>query len=209
MIRLSRRLLGLSGLLALALTVGSTLADDKKEEPKGQDDLVGKLAPDIAAGELNFNGKAAKLSDYKGKVVLVDFWAVWCGPCIGTFPTLREWQDEFKDKGLVVLGVTRYEARFPSFDKEKGKLAALTKDVPKDKEDEMLTAFVDYHKLNYHVSVLTKENAKEAFSAYFVRGIPTVALINRKGEVAMIKVGGGPENKKALHAEIEKLLAEK
>jgi len=203
MFRPLRRLL-LAGLVLAVAFVGASRAED---EPKTHADLVGKTAPDIAAGPLNFNGTGKKLSDYKGKVVLVDFWAVWCGPCIATMPTLREWQDEFKDKGLVVLGVTRFEARYGSFDKEKGRIVSL-KDAPKEKEEQMLKDFVDHHKLNYHVAVLTKEDAKTAFDAYLVKGIPTAALIDRKGNVRMIKVGSGDANKKALKAEIEKLLGE-
>ena len=48
------------------------------------------------------------LNQYKGQVVLLDFWAVWCGPCIATFPHLREWQEKYSARGLVIIGMTRH-----------------------------------------------------------------------------------------------------
>src|SRR5437879_5302075 len=97
---------------------------DKAEEGKEDEDpykaLIGKPAPDFK-GEFSLNGKPTKLSDLKGKVVLLDFWAVWCGPCVSTFPHLREWHKEYKDKGLEILGVTTYFEKF-AFDKKTGKL---------------------------------------------------------------------------------------
>ena len=50
------------------------------------------------------NGNALTDKELEGKVVLIDFWAVWCGPCIATFPHLREWRDKYSDKGLVIIG---------------------------------------------------------------------------------------------------------
>src|SRR4051794_9012960 len=108
----SSRLLALGGLLAALLYLGPIRAEADDKNP-----LIGKPAPEIPAGDVNINGKAMKLSEFKGKVVLVDFWAVWCGPCIAGMPTLREWQDEYKDKGLVILGVTELEGKYGSFDK--------------------------------------------------------------------------------------------
>ncbi len=202
MARFARLLFVPFGVVAVLMLVGSLSADQKKQEG-----LVGKPAPNIAAGAVNFNTKPVQLSDLKGKVVLIDFWAVWCGPCIATIPTLREWADEYKDKGLVVLGVTELEGRFGGFDKEKGRPVSM-KNAPKEKEEEMLKGFVDFHKINYPIAALSTKDGGAAFGAYGVQGIPTAVLIDRKGVVRMIKVGSGPTNKKALKAEIEKLLGE-
>ena len=59
-------------------------------------DLIGKPAPQIEGKDVD--GKPVRLSDLKGKVVLVDFWATWCPPCVASFPTLRQLSREYKDR---------------------------------------------------------------------------------------------------------------
>lgn len=212
MVRLVRLLGG--SCLALAL-VGLTFvsaADDKKEEKKAdpQQELVGKPAPDFVMPEFALNGKPARLADLKGKVILIDFWAVWCGPCIATFPHLIEWNKEFKDKGLEIVGLTTYYERY-GFDKDAGKLKAMAKDnllKPMD-EQAMLKDFVAHHKLGHLIEALPREEWKTFGAAYHVKGIPTAVLIDRKGVVRMVKVGSGKANAEALEAEIKKLLDEK
>ena len=73
--------------------------------------LLGEAAPQFPVVDQWFPGKARTLNDLKGKVILLDFWATWCGPCYEAFPSLREWQQDFEHDGLVVLGVTRYYGR--------------------------------------------------------------------------------------------------
>src|SRR5262249_41467442 len=64
--------------------------------------LLGKPAPEVT-GVFGLNGETKKLSDLKGKVVLLDYWAVWCGPCIATFPHLRDWTKEYGKEGLEIV----------------------------------------------------------------------------------------------------------
>jgi thiol-disulfide isomerase/thioredoxin len=189
------------------LTVRKGTKDDlKKINPHAL--MLDKPAPDIA-GDYCVNGKVEKLSDLRGKVVLVDFWAVWCGPCVATFPHLRDWSKEHGKDGLVILGVTTYYEQF-SFDKDKGKLDFLKdKKLSQADERDMVRAFGEHHKLTHPLLLTTKDNWTKASQDYAVKGIPTAVLIDRKGVVRMIRVGAGDDNANALHEEMKKLLAEK
>jgi thiol-disulfide isomerase/thioredoxin len=70
---------------------------------------IGKAAPEIVGEDLD--GKKFKLSDYRGKVVLLVFWASWCGPCMGSVPHERELVERFKDRPFVLVGVNGDESK--------------------------------------------------------------------------------------------------
>ena len=80
-----------------------TAAETKPAPPPERVALleVGAMAPDFPASDLN--GREVKLSDYRGKVVILDFWATWCGPCIASMPHTQEVAAQYKDQGVVVL----------------------------------------------------------------------------------------------------------
>ncbi len=76
------------------------------EEARNQllDGMEGKLAPSIASDDW-LNADALDWDALKGRVVLLDFWGVWCGPCVRAIPKLREWYAQYADEGFVVIGV--------------------------------------------------------------------------------------------------------
>ncbi len=124
-------------------------------------------APDFALKDMG--GKAVKLSDYKGKVVLVNFWATWCPPCKAEMPDLVKVYELYKKKGFVVLGI--------SLDDEP------TKAVP-----EFLTDFRKDTGVKVTYPILVgDEHIADSYGG--IRGIPTTFLIDRKGIVRKKYVG--------------------
>ncbi|QDT09949.1 TlpA family protein disulfide reductase [Planctomycetes bacterium K23_9] len=165
--------------------------------------MVGKPAPDFDI-ESWVNEGDTTLESLKGKVVLVDFWSVWCGPCIMTFPHLREWREEFQDKGFEIVGVTRYY-NYKWDDKAERAVRAPSGDKasPED-EREMLVSFLKHHELQ-HPTIITPKNSKMQ-SEFGVTGIPHVVLIDRDGKVQMVKVGAGAKTASEIHAKLAKLI---
>lgn len=168
-------------------------------------EMIGKPAPefDIAAWA---HGSGLTAEQMKGKVILLDFWAVWCGPCIATFPHLNEWYDEFHGQGLEIIGVTRQYGY--TWDEEAGRAskAKAGEEVTLDGELAMLDKFMKHHELR-HASIVTPKESNMN-KRYGVTGIPHAVLIDRKGNIRMIKIGSGPANAEALHGMIKQLLAE-
>jgi thiol-disulfide isomerase/thioredoxin len=205
--------LALAGVLALILVLWFLAPGSADDTKSGKDDpyakLIGKPAPEIA-GDFAVNGKPARLADLKGKVVLLDFWAVWCSPCLATFPHLKAWQEQYKDKGFEIVGITLYNCengRHFRFDKATGQLSSAAK-VTREQEQQLLKDFAEYHQLPHRLMPLTVAEWKKVAPAYGVRTVPLAVLIDRKGNVRMVKGGAGEEKAGALEEMIKKLLEE-
>jgi len=131
---------------------------------------IGKQAPDLALPDIN--GKPVTLASYKGKYLLVDFWASWCGPCRQENPNVVRAHTEFKDKNFAILGV--------SLDKEKD---AWKEAIQADKLDWT------------HVSDLKYWNSK-AVETFKFEGIPYNILIDPQGKIIAESLRGDDlENK--------------
>ena len=126
--------------------------------------LVGKAAPDFTLSTVE--GKAYSLSALKGKPVLLDFWATWCGPCRKAMPLVEKLSQEYKDEGLTVLGVDAREER------------------------EVVAAFLKKTPLPY-AAVLSGEST--VLADYEVKGYPTFVLVDREGKIAAYEIGFGGE----------------
>lgn len=151
-----------------------------------------------------FKGKPLTDADLKGKVVLLDFWAIWCGPCVAGFPDLQEWQKEYADDGLVIIGVTRYFGF--KYDAEKDGILQSDGEVSPAEERFALTKFADFHKLTHHLAVVKDEELNDYYHA---KALPHMVLIGRDGKIAKTFVGGGKTVSAQIEAELKKLLAEK
>jgi len=156
--------------------------------------LLGDIAPELAAIDRWFPGQPQTLASLRGKVVMLDFWATWCAPCIDAFPSLIEWHQNYKQDGLEILGVTKYHGEAEGFS------------VDNQTEFEFLQRFKKIHRLPYDF-VVAKDNTNQII--YGAGAIPTAVLIDRKGVIRYIETGSSQSREEEIRAEIEKLLAEK
>ncbi len=144
--------------------------------------LIGGSAPELTAAQW-LDGRSIKLSELRGKVVLLDYWAMWCSPCIAAFPRLREFRTKFEGKGFEIIGVTRLYGRS---DKEE--------DLSRDLEMKSLHEYKRRHQLTYPIAVGKMDDVTNEES-YSVTSLPTVILIDRRGNIRHFKRGVGEYNK--------------
>jgi peroxiredoxin/YHS domain-containing protein len=134
-------------------------------------------APKITVKDMD--GKDVTLDHYRGKVVLLDFWATWCKPCIKALPDLEKLQTQYGDKGFTVLGVSI------------------------DENPKKVTQFVGSKKPSYPILLDTAE--EPAWPAFHVKAIPATFLIDRDGQI--VKQWTGAIDQKVIAAEVAALLA--
>ena len=169
---------------------------------EGAKKLLALIGTDAAKLEVEawVNGEPLTDEDLKGKVVLLDFWAVWCGPCVATFPHLIEWDKKYDD--LVIIGVTNYYNY--TWDAETKRIKREKKVAP-EVEQEMLVEFAKQHKLTHPFALQADRKLSEH---YEVTGIPQAVVIDRTGKIRLIRVGSGEENAREIEQMIEKLIEE-
>lgn len=151
-----------------------------------------KPLPEIRAVEW-IDQKPVKLSELRGKIVLLDFWAHWCGPCRYTFPKLQRWHQTYKDKGLVILGLTNYFGH------------AEGRELSQRDELAYLREFKKKNRLPY--GFVIADNPQNDLN-YGVFSLPMSFLIDRGGAVRYISMGAAESEIAALGRMIEKLVAE-
>ncbi|HEX8737118.1 MAG TPA: TlpA disulfide reductase family protein [Pyrinomonadaceae bacterium] len=116
------------------------------------------------------DGGKFKLEDYKGKVVLINLWATWCGPCKGEMPHLIELQNAHKDKGFEILGL----------------------DTDENDSEAAVKSFAENMKLNYTLGWVDDKTYSEMLKLSKFAGIPQSFLISRDGQLLGIFTGGSP-----------------
>lgn len=150
------------------------------------------------------NTEPIKEEDFQNKVVLLDFWSVWCVPCLDSFPYLSRWHEKYADEGLVVVGITRFYNY--SWDEKRDQIVKeLERNVSQKEELEVLEKYTHQQRLKYPIAITSPESDYQ--QNYHVVTLPQTVLIGRDGKIHLIRVGSGPTIAREIERKIEELLA--
>ena len=185
----SRWIAAIAAASALALLIVPLILHSERLESKARSAETAPSAATSAAPpkaektanlDLTFkdmNGGEVKLADYKGKVILLNVWATWCGPCEQEIPELVETYSKYKDQGVVVLGLSL------------------------DDPPETLRAYAPKKQMNYPI-LLWQDAFDDAYGP--IVGVPITFFIGRDGTIS--KRHFGPVTKEGIEQEIKSLL---
>jgi len=137
---------------------------------------VGEPAPDFQLSDLD--GQSVSLSDFRGKPVLINFWATWCPSCVSEMPYIQEIYEEWSDKGLVVLAINIGES------------------------SSKVEEFMQSHNLSFTVLLDIKQNVAQKYNFQY---IPTTFFIDKDG-IIQEKVIGPFQNKTQIENRLSKIL---
>lgn len=157
---------------ALAATAkGVLVADGGGGMPKFVSPLEGKMAPAFALEDLS--GKRVSLAGYKGKALLINFWATWCGPCKIETPWLIELRNQYAGQGFEILGVS-------ADDIDRGDPKKL------GEEKKEIAKFVEQMHMNYPV-LIDGDSISQPYGG--LDSLPTSFFVNRDGTVVAAQMG--------------------
>jgi thiol-disulfide isomerase/thioredoxin len=146
---------------------------DHFEDRKARLDWIGKPAPPISARDVD--GKPVSLAELEGKVILIDFWATWCPPCVAAIPVLDAMAQKYRDRGFVILGVN---------------VDAMHEDVQEaSKALPLVRRFLVRHRVTW-TNLLNGQGASDFAAAYRVEQIPANFLVDRAGRIVAVEQSG-------------------
>lgn len=151
------------------------------------------LPPELKVDEVLGTGPV-KLSELRGKVVLLDFWATWCTFCVKTMPRLNALHQRYKDRGLVIIGLNEFEGSI------EGEPATRAQEL------EYFRQFKRRMNVPYDFAVAADASNDKP---YGVTSLPTAVLLDRRGRVRFLTIGASEEEADLLKKMVAKLLEEK
>jgi cytochrome c biogenesis protein CcmG/thiol:disulfide interchange protein DsbE len=175
---------------AKAELVPSSAAPSSPDAMLTSSPLIGKSAPAFTLQDLS--GKKISLASYKGKAVMVNFWATWCGPCKLETPWLVELRNEYAPKGFEILGISAEADDLADNDK-----AAWIKDKA------AIAAFAREEHMQYPV-LINGDSISNIYGG--LEAMPTSFFVDRAGKVVAVQMG--ITSKDDMAAKIQKALAE-
>jgi thiol-disulfide isomerase/thioredoxin len=160
------------------ITNSAAASDEAKGSASGQLQKLDAVGKPIDIQFAALDGRAVDLAKLKGKVVLIDFWATWCAPCVGEMPRVKETYDKFHSKGLEIVGISL------------------------DREKDNLTEFVSGHHMEWPQYFDGQEWQNKFAAQFHIESIPAMWLIDKQGNLRDINARAD------LSGKVEKLLAE-